>query len=126
MASETVKELGIEVIEVSSDKQTASSITSRQGTASTLQRKGAWARAELRQLLEPKAWRRLLISACLHILSWAVFKDRSSHPWQIVLNGKSDSTSPCRKRSVSRHQKWSCDFSLILSHLEFKRKSSEV
>lgn len=55
MASETVKELGIEVMEVSSDKQTASSIISRQGMASTLQRKGAWARAELRQLLEPKA-----------------------------------------------------------------------
>lgn len=102
MASETVKELGIEV---SSDKQNASFIISRQGTASTLQWKGAWARAELRQLPEPKAWRRLLISVCLHILSWAVFKDRSSHPWQIVLNGKYDGTSPRRKGSVSRDQK---------------------
>ena len=45
----------------------------------------------------PRPGRRLLISACLHILSQAVFKDSSSHPWQITVTGKYYSTSPEEK-----------------------------
>lgn len=45
----------------------------------------------------PRPGRRLLISGCLHILSQAVFKDSSSHLWQITVTGKYYSTSPEEK-----------------------------
>lgn len=48
----------------------------------------------------PRPARRLLISACLHILSRAVFKDSSTHPWQIILNGKYYSTFSVEKSLV--------------------------
>lgn len=87
MESETVKELGIEVC---SDEQNVSPRGSRQGG----QAPGPGsAEAVPRQ----RPGRRLLILACLHILSQAVFKDSPSHPWQIILHGKYYSTSPVKK-----------------------------
>lgn len=101
MESETVKELGIEVF---SDEQMFPPYNPGRARTGTLQRDVAPGQSELRQFLGRRPSRRLLISACLHILSQAVFKDSPSHPRQITLNGKYYSASPVKKTMYYRSE----------------------